>query len=136
MKDKETKLRQIINDFENHIIKGQEAIELIQDLTGKLIDIGYLSEYWASEDLDMFVKKLLTEPITNWNEIDDKKAIELINEIVINVTDDSIIQRNSTALEKRYGKPTGTVVSKIFHQNINDPKKLLDELKKDTRILL
>jgi hypothetical protein len=79
MTEKENKLRQIIDDFENGKLKGQVAIEQIQDLTGELIDIGYLSEYWASEDLDMFVKKLLIEPITNWNEIDDKRAIELIN---------------------------------------------------------
>jgi hypothetical protein len=136
MTDKEKKLRQIIDDFENRKLKGQLAIEQLQDLTGELIDIGYLSEYWASEDLDMFVKKLLTEPINNWFEIDDKRAIELINEIKINITDDSIVQRNSTALEKRYGKPTGTVRTKIYHENINDTNKILDELKKETRIFL
>jgi hypothetical protein len=98
MTEKEKKLRQIIDDFEKGKLKGQVAIEQIQDLTGELIDIGYLAEYWESEDLDMFVKKLLIEPITDWNKIDDKRAIELINEIKINITDDSIVQRNSTAL--------------------------------------
>jgi len=136
MSDKERKLRQIINDFESGKIKGQIAIEQIHDLTGDLIDIEYLNEYWASEDLDMFVKKLLIEPITNWNEIDDKRAIELINEIKNNITDDSIVERNSTALEKRYGKSTGTVRTKIYYENITDPNKILDELKKETRIFL
>jgi hypothetical protein len=136
MTEKEKKLRQIIDDFEKGKLKGQVAIEQIQDLTGELIDIGYLAEYWESEDLDMFVKKLLIEPITDWNKIDDKRAIELINEIKINITDDSIVQRNSTALEKRYGKSTGTIRTKIYHENIADPYKILEELKKETRIFL
>jgi hypothetical protein len=52
------------------------------------------------------------------------------------VADDSIVQRNSTALEKRYGKSTGTVRTKIFHVNNADPHKILEELKKETRIFL
>lgn len=136
MTGKEKKIRQIINDFENGKLKGQIAIEQIKDLTGELIDIGYLSEYWASESLDTFVKQLITEPITDWKDIDDNRAIELIYEIKINITDDSVVERNSRALEKRYGKSTGTVRTKIFHEDITDPNKILEELKKESRIFL
>jgi hypothetical protein len=136
MTEKEKHLRQIIDDFENGRLNGQIAIQQIKDLTGELIDIGYLAEYWESEDLDMFVKKLLIEPITDWNKIDDKRAIELIKEIKINITDDSIVQRNSTALEKRYGKSSGTVRTKIYHESITDPNKILEELKTETRFFL
>lgn len=136
MTDKEKKLRQIIDDFENKKLKAQIAIEQIKDLTGELIDIGYLSEYWTSESLDDFVKKIITEPIKDWEEIDDDRAINLINEIKTNMADDSIVDRNSTALERRYTKTTGTIRTKIFLEDITDPHKLLDELKKERRIFL
>jgi hypothetical protein len=136
MTDKEKQLRQIINYFENGKIKGQSAIDQINSLMGETIDIHYLSEYWEGESLDDFVKKLLVEPISDWKDIDDQRAIELINEIKTNITDDSIVIRNSDALEKRYRKTTGTVKAKIFHEDITDPFKLLNELKKETRIFL
>jgi hypothetical protein len=63
MTDKEIKLRQIIEDFESRKIDGHVAVELLKDLTGETIDIGYLSEYWASESLDTFIEKLLVEHI-------------------------------------------------------------------------
>jgi hypothetical protein len=136
MTDKEIRLRQIISDFENHKLKGQIAISQIQELTGEIIDIGYLSEYWASESLDSFVKKLLIEPITDWAKIDDFRAIELIEEIKRTASDDAITLRNASALEKRYGKPPGTVIGIMFHGNIDDSMKILEELKKEKRIFL
>lgn len=136
MRDKEIKLRQIIDDFENRKIDGHVAIELIRDLTGETIDIGYLAEYWESEDLDTFIEKLLVEHIQDWQSIDDKRAIELIIEIQENHSKEGLIIRNSTALERRYGKSSGTVVRKIFNTDIQDPRMILDELKKETRIFL
>ena len=136
MTDKEKKLREIIADFENRKIDGQIAIELIKDLTGESIDIGYLAEYWESEDLDTFIEKLLVEHIEDWQSIDDKRAIELIIEILENHNKEGIIIRNSTALERRYGKSSGTVVRKIFNANIPDAKIILEDIKKETRIFL
>jgi hypothetical protein len=136
MSEKEMKLRQIITDFEDRKIDGQVAVNLIQDLTGETIEIGYLSDYRGSESLDTFVDKLLVDHISDWENINDERAIELINEIQKNITGDAIILRNSIALEKRYGKPSGTVISKIFHEEIVDPRIILEELKKDTRIFL
>ena len=136
MNEKELKLRQIITDFENRKIEGQVAIALIQDLTGQTIEIGYLSEYWASESLDTFIDKLLVDHISDWQNIDDVGAIELIIEIQRNIDNDSIIIRNSTALEKRYSKSSGTVTDKIFNEEITDPKVILEDLKRETRIFL
>lgn len=134
MTDKERKLRQIITDFENRKLDKQSAIDQIRQLTGETVDAGYLSEYWASESLDEFISNLLIEPIRDWQEIDDSRAIALIDEIMNNVTDHTVVSRNSLALERRYGKPSGTVAEKIFHDNIQDSMKVLQELKKETRI--
>jgi hypothetical protein len=136
MTDKEKKLRQIIEDFENRKIDGQVAIELIKDLTSETIDIGYLAEYWESEDLNTFIEKLLVEHIQDWQLIDDKRAIELIIEIQENHSQEGLILRNSTALERRYGKSSGTVVRKVFNTDSQDSKIILEELKKETRIFL
>ena len=136
MTDKEVRLRQIIEDFENRKVDGQVTIDLIKDLTGETVDIGYLSEYWTSESLDTFVEKLLVEHIVDWQLIDDKRAIELIIEIQENSDKEGLMIRNSTALERRYGKSSGTVVSKIFNTDIKDAKMILDELKKETRIFI
>jgi hypothetical protein len=136
MTDKEVRLRQIIEDFENRKVDGQVTIDLIKDLTGETVDIGYLSEYLASESLDTFVEKLLVEHIADWQLIDDKKAIELIIEIQGNPGKEGLMMRNSTALERRYGKSSGTVVSKIFNSDIQDAKIILDELKKETKIFM
>jgi hypothetical protein len=136
MTDKEIKLRQIIGDFEDRKIDAQVAIDLVKRLTGEEIDVGYLTEYWASESLDTFVEKLLIEHISDWQAIDDEKAIELIAEIQEDVTREGILKRNSTALEKRFGKSTGTLINIIFNDGIQDPKLILKELKKETRIFL
>lgn len=136
MTDKEKKLRQIIEDFENRKTDGHVAVGLIADLTGETIDIGYLAEYWASEDLDTFVDKLLVEHIDDWQSIDDKRAIELIIEIQDNVGNEGLRIRNSTALEKRYSKSAGTVINIICNHSSGDPQLILDELKKETRIFL
>lgn len=136
MTDKEARLRQVIADFEDRKTDGQTTVRLIHDLTGEAIELGYLSEYWASESLDTFVEKLLVEHIADWQDINDKKAIELINEIQANPTRESIAIRNSVALERRYSKPSGTVISKIVHHGISDASALVEELKKETRIFL
>ena len=67
----------------------------------------------------------------DWANIDEAKAIELLNEIKENVGDDSIIARNSVALERRYRKPSGTVVEFLFHSDYKN-KEILRRLKVDT----
>lgn len=136
MTDKEIKLRQVIEDFEDRKIDGQVAIDSIKDLTGETIDISYLSEYWASESLNTFIEKLLVDHIQNWSSIDDTRATELIKEIQENKSKEGLVIRNSTALERRYGKSTRTVIDIIFNRNGQDSKLILEELKRETRIFL
>jgi hypothetical protein len=136
MTDKEKNIRLVIKNFEESKIEGENAILQLQNLTGEVVELGYLREYWRSESLDTFIKKLIIEPLTDWETITDERALDLIDEIIANITDDSIIQRNSDALEKKYGKPAGFVSTKIFRENFDDSNILLSELKKETRLFL
>lgn len=76
-----------------------------------------------------------TEPIADWADIDDKKALLLIKEILANIAEDNIVHRNEEALEKRYRKPTGYISGLIF-QDITGEPEILELLKKDTTIYL
>lgn len=58
-----------------------ETISLIEDLIGKSISKYDFDNYYASQDLDNFCKILCIEPIENWPETDDDKALSLIQEI-------------------------------------------------------
>jgi hypothetical protein len=114
MNNKEEILRHIINDFEAGVVRGEDAVVQLKSLTGKDIDLDYLKEYQASKSLDAFVKELATEPISDWSTIDDDRALNLIEEIFEHISDDSIFNMNSEALEKRYGKATGYIQIKYF----------------------
>ena len=136
MTEKEQRIKQILASFENGKMTGEAAIKQLQDVTGKAVEIACLNSFWESESADAFIQKLLIEPLIDWENIDDNQALELLTEIFENITDDAIIERNSEALEKRYGKPAGFVADKIFQESIEDPNELLQELKKDTTIYL
>lgn len=77
-----------------------------------------------------------TEPIADWASIDDARAVLLIKEILANITNDNIVDRNSDALEKRYRKPTGFISDLIFYKDPIDEQAILALLKKDTTIYL
>jgi hypothetical protein len=51
-------------------------------------------------------------------------------------TNDAILSRNMTALEKRYQKTTGTLSDLIFHKDITNVDEILAFLKKNTVIYL
>lgn len=74
--------------------------------------------------------------IANWKEINDESASALIEEVLNHTTNDELLERNMTALEKRYKKPTGTISEWIFYDDITDGNKILEWLKKDTIIRL
>lgn len=134
--DKSVKVRQLINDFESGKISSDIALTEINKLSNVNIDLSWLCSYNSSMDLDMFVRILTIEPIADWQEIDDKRAIEIINETLDSIGDDAVIQRNFEALEKRYSKPTGTLSDWIFQEDIMDSNELLQLLKKNTSIAL
>ena len=41
-----------------------------------------------------------------------------------------------TALDRRFGKPTGTISDLIFQRDLSEPSRILEELKRDTKIYL
>tara|TARA_R110000744_G_C18982661_1_gene519519 strand:- start:82 stop:489 length:408 start_codon:yes stop_codon:yes gene_type:complete len=129
-------IKKLICDFENGQASSTETVEKINEVTTVKIDKNFLTNYWRSMDLESFVDFLATPEIKNWNEIDDVYADKLITEIKNNLTNDALICRNATALEKRYKKSAGTISDWIFYEDITDNNKMLELLKKDTSIQL
>jgi hypothetical protein len=86
--------------------------------------------------LNNFCDSLLNEPITDWQNIDYSTALLLINEIIENTTNERILERNGTALEKKYRKTTGFISNIIFYSGYKNDADILEQLKKDTTIYL
>lgn len=131
-----SELKQIIIDFEDGKFSVEEALSKIQKITGKEIDSYTLENYWQSVSLNDFCDELLSLPIENWREITDSKALELIQEILENIESDTVICRNSEALEKRYGKEEGFVEDLIFNLDIYIAEEILSKLKENTILYL
>jgi DNA primase large subunit len=134
--DKKAKLKSIIEQYEGGQIDIKRVLITITETTGKTISKDELDDYWRSTSLDQFCELLTTEPITEWQNIDDTTALSLIKEILNNITKDNIIYRNAEALEKRYNKPTGFISNLIFHSDLQNEAQLLELLKKNTTINL
>ena len=125
-------IKNLIINYENKKSNLKDTIFKINKISYKKIDKNDLVNYWKYTSLD----ELLTKPIDEWEEIDDKESILLIQEILDNLTNDIIIDRNSEALEKKYNKSKGTISNWIFIDDICDSIKILDKLKKNDIILL
>jgi hypothetical protein len=136
MENEKKQIKLLIEQFENGKIDAQTAIEQINELAEAKISYYELISYTSYTDQDAFIEQITKKTIENWQEIDDKKAILLIEEMLQNLADIAIIGRNSEALEKRYGKPTGKVSDYIFYEAIITSQDILMELKKDTKIYL
>ena len=134
--DKNAELKSVIEGFEAGRIDLITALSRIYELSGKEIDEYSIRNYWTYTSLDNFCDTLLTEPIAHWENIDDTAAIDLIKEILNNLSNDGLAERNSDALEKRYRKTAGFVSELILHKNIDSESDILKELKKDTTIYL
>jgi len=129
-------IKNIISLFEENKESSKKTLENIYEVTGKNIDIYTLENYWRSENLDDFVKRLIIPSINDWENINDNRAIILIKEILENLGNNAILDVNADALEKRYSKPTGTVIDYIYYQNILEATEMLKLLKKNTVISL
>ncbi|MCP4521411.1 MAG: hypothetical protein GY827_06930 [Cytophagales bacterium] len=130
------KIRELIREYEDDKISINDAVENINKLTGTTIKKELLKTYWNSMSLEEFVSLISAPELENWKELTDSESIDLINEIMENLSNTGIITRNMNALEKRYSKPQGTISDWIFHDDITDPKELLQYLKTDTIIRL
>lgn len=128
-------IKVIIQKYENKEAEFSDVTAIIKSLTGKDVSQNDLDNYLTYQDLESFCKGLIIESIENWKDIDDSMARNLIREILDNLIDDSIIARNSEALEKRYGKPQGTVVSMIFDEELTE-EEIVIELKNNDIIQL
>lgn len=134
--DKKEELKVVIQDYERGKENEQHTLEKIKQLTGQDCTGAEVRGYRSYTCLDTFCEGLITEPITDWANITDDRALLLITEILNNITKDHIIHRNSEALEKRYGKKAGFISDLIFYQDITDEPAILKLLKKDTTIHL
>ena len=122
----------LISDYEDGKISLEEALSSINENTNQPIDQNDLNNYWRSESLEDFVAKLTYESIADWKNIDDQKALELIEETKLHWENISVRARNCEALEKRYAKTSGYLISII-----DQPKEdILSTLKKDNAIYL
>ncbi len=130
------KIKDIILRFEKGEIPVNLAVEEINKIAKKEITEHYLKTYWRFENIDDFITKILIHPIKDWNLIDDKRALLLINEMIENISENSVFDRNAEALEKRYSKYNGALSNWIFQENITDSLSLLQKLKDDNVIRL
>jgi len=136
MQDIIDRIKKIILDYENKLISPEKALESINAVSNTLVDREWLDSYWNSMSLDEFVGLISIKPIENWKELTDIDSLKLIVEIFDNLTENAVIQRNMTALEKHYSKPEGTISNLIFYKDINDPTEILNRLKVNTSIAL
>ena len=136
MEELRRKIRELVIGFENGNESAEKTVENINELSSLKIDVDFLRNYWRSSDLESFVELISTSEIENWTEIDDEYAYKLIAEILDNLGNDALINRNSTALEKRFKKSTGTISDWIFYDDITDRMKILELLKTNTTIQL
>ena len=130
------KLKQIIIDFEDNKLNINDAIKAINTISNEKITQHELLTYWNNSSLDSFILKLTEKQIDEWEEINDVTAIKMITEIIDNVDNDTIVDVNSSALEKRYRKPSGTISNLVFIDGIENPSTILYKLKKSDVITL
>lgn len=131
----EEKLKDLILNYENGTRTTEEVLKEINKIANIEIDSYYLDNYWRSQSLEEFCRYLSTPSYEDISIIDDNLAMEMIKEIVDNVTDVQVFTRNSEALEKKYNKPSGTLSDLIFQEDL-DVVEILNRLKKDTVIRL
>ncbi|CAL2106422.1 conserved hypothetical protein [Tenacibaculum sp. 190524A02b] len=134
--DKKKHIQKLIINYENSSISIETAISEINKTIKVHLDAYSLDNYWRSESLDNFINRLLDSPIENWKEINNKEAIILIKEIVENLGNDALIEKNTSALEKRYSKASGVLSDWIFIDGITDTNILLEKLKQNNIIQL
>jgi hypothetical protein len=129
-------IKKTIIDYEHNLISPENALESINAMSNTLVDKEWLDSYWNSMSIDEFVRLISISPIENWKELTDSDSLKLIVEILDNITDNAVIQRNMSALENRYSKPEGTISNLIFYKDINNPTEILNRLKINTSIAL
>jgi hypothetical protein len=102
-----TRVTAIIESFEAEEITEAEALAKLQEVTERVVDAGWLRHYWNSESLEDFVDRLCATPIADWQQLRDDDALRLIAEY-FQTGSRGHLDSIEEALERRFGKPTGT----------------------------
>lgn len=134
--EKLKRIKQLIIDFEQGIISCERAVKEINIYSTTEVDREWLNSYHSSLSLDDFVKLLTIESISDWELINDNRALVLLNEAIESIDNEALLNRNFEALEKRYSKPEGSIFDWVFQDGIMNSKELLNRLKKNTMIIL
>jgi len=129
-------LKNLILEFENGKTDFEFVKIKIQEFTNKEIDENTLHSYYGWTSLDNFCELLLEKPIEDWQGIDDDRAKTLISELLNTELPENIFDKNTEALEKKYGKSSGFLHNLIFWNENLTENEILAELKKDTKIYL
>lgn len=123
-------IKKLMKEFEDSDLTIKELQTKIQKITNKKIDEYVLNNYWRSETLDNFINKLISNKNFDFSKkLEDSEALLLIEEIMNNVHDDIIIEKNSRILEYNYSKPSGLISDLIFKEDINNCNIILEKLK-------
>ncbi|WP_440879778.1 hypothetical protein [Tenacibaculum sp. C7A-26P2] len=123
-------IKKLMKEFEDSDLTIKELQTKIQKITNKKIDEYVLNNYWRSETLDNFINKLISNKNFDFSKkLEDSEALLLIEEIMNNVHDDIIIEKNSRILEYNYSKPSGLISDLIFEEDINNCNIILEKLK-------
>ena len=123
--DKKASLKSIIQLFESGHASLPTTLNSINELTGREIDEYEILSYSSYTSLDNLCEALLTDPITTWKKIG---AGSLIEEILNNKTNYTILFRNSEALGKIHNKTTGQVKEIIYPLLFSDEWTILQKL--------
>lgn len=132
----EEKFIAIVQAYESGAITYEVAWARIRELTGQEIDRYTLDQYSCSQDVEELARRWCMPPIADWQAIDDTEALRLIREMLDDVCNLAVLERNWTALEKRYGKPSGTISGLIFHSEKPTAEGILAALRRDTRFYM
>lgn len=130
------KIKNQIQEYGDNRITANVVLEAINKISNTLVDKEWLDPYWSSMDLNDFIYLISISPIENWRELTDADSMNLISEIIDNVTNTAVFKRNMTTLQKRYSKPEGTMSDWIFQDDITDSNELLRLLKINTSVEL
>ena len=130
----ENQLKKIIQEYEEKVITYEQVSEQINSLTNQTVTQYDLDNYWRSESIDVFIKKL-TLSVPEHISLDDNQTQKLIHEIMDNLADEILLIKNSEILEKYYSKPSGTITDYIFQDDL-EPEEILNKLKHNTTINL
>ncbi|WFF37729.1 hypothetical protein LU290_05470 [Moraxella nasibovis] len=120
-------LSQLIQAFERTDFTDKQYKPQIQSLAKKKVDWGLVENYYKSISLDDLCQILLMPEIENWQDLTDDECLNLIQEILDDVCNVAIVDRNMDALHKRY--PNLSVCDLIFWQDETNAKVILERLK-------